>query len=75
MTRLLDEAVATVARLPDEQQDELAHVLLQLVGHQPPPYRLTPEEAADLDASTAEAARGDFATDDDIRAIWAKYRR
>jgi len=38
-----------------------------------PPYVLTPEEEADLDASLAEAERGDFATDEEVRAVWAKH--
>ncbi|RBP15743.1 hypothetical protein DFR50_10712 [Roseiarcus fermentans] len=75
MTRLLDEAVAVAARLPEDQQDELARVLLQLAGHEPPPYILTPDEDADIDASTAAEANGAFATDDDMRAIGAKYGR
>ena len=37
------------------------------------PYVLTPEEAADLDASLAEAARGEFATDEEVRAVRAKH--
>jgi hypothetical protein len=48
MTRLLEEAVATVASLPDEQQDEFARILLQLLGHDQPVFVLTPEEEADL---------------------------
>ena len=75
MTRLFDQAVATVNQLPDEQQDALARVLLQLAGHEQPPYLLTPEEEGDLDVSIAAEARGEFATDDDIRAIWAKHGR
>ena len=75
MTRLLDEAVAVAARLPEDQQDELARVLLQLAGHEPPPVILTPDEEADLDASTAAEANGEFATDDEMRAIRAKYGR
>ncbi len=75
MTRLLDEAVAVVARLPNERQDELARVLLQLAGYEQPPYILTPEEEADLDASIAAEERGEFATADEIRAIWAKHGR
>ena len=75
MTRLLDQAVATVAQLPHEQQDALARVLLQLAGQEQPPYLLTPEEEADLDASIAAESRGEFATDDEIRAIRAKHRR
>ena len=37
------------------------------------PYVLTIEEEADLDASLAEAERGEFATDEEVRAVWAKH--
>jgi len=73
MTRLLEQAVEVVSALPDEAQDDLARILLQLAGVEQPPYELTPEEAADLDASLADAANGEFATDEDIRAVWAKH--
>ena len=33
----------------------------------------TPEEEAELDESEAAASRGDFATDEEVRAIWAKH--
>jgi predicted transcriptional regulator len=75
MTRLLDEAVATVSTLPEDVQDDVARIMLQLAGVEQPPYVLTPEEEADLDASIAEARRGEFATDEEIRAIRAKYGR
>jgi predicted transcriptional regulator len=75
MTRLLDEAVATVSMLPEDVQDDVARIMLQLAGIEQPPYVLTPEEEADLDASIAEAERGEFATEEEIRAIRAKYGR
>ena len=75
MTRLLDEAMATVSTLPEHIQDEVARVMLQLAGVEQPPYILTPEEEADLDAAIAEAERGEFATDVEIRTIRAKHGR
>ena len=75
MTRLLEEAVATVASLPDEQQDDFARILLQLAGHEQPVHVLTPEEEADLDASIEAEKRGDFATDEEMNAIRTKYAR
>jgi hypothetical protein len=72
MTRLLEHAIETVATLPDDTQDELARILLQLAGVEQPPHELTPEEEADIDASLAEAERGEFATDEEVRAMWAK---
>jgi predicted transcriptional regulator len=73
MTRLLEQAVAAVSVLPDHVQDDLARMLLQLAGVEQPPYELTPEAAADIDASLAEAERGEFATDDEVRSLWAKH--
>jgi len=73
MTRLLEQAVAAVRVLPDDVQDDLAHMLLQLAGVEQPLYELSPEEAADIDASMAEAERGEFAADDEVRALWAKH--
>ncbi len=75
MTRLLEQAVATVSALPDDVQDEAARMLLQFAGIEQEPYELTPEEEADLDASLAAAERGEFATDEEVRAIWAKHGR
>jgi predicted transcriptional regulator len=54
-------------------QDDLARILLQFAGVEQPAYVLTPEEEADIDASLAEAERGEFATDEEIRAMWAKH--
>jgi hypothetical protein len=73
MTRLLEQAIETVSALPDDVQDDLARMLLQLAGVEQPLYELTPEEAADVDASLAEAERGEFATDEEVRAVWAKH--
>lgn len=73
MTELLEKAVATARGLPPETQDEIARMVLAFVGDDASIYQLTPEEEADLDASDAEVSRGEFATDEEVRAIWAKH--
>jgi hypothetical protein len=73
MTKLLDAAVETVRRLPPETQNDLARALLQMAGEEQPAIVLTPEEAASFDESLRQAERGQFATDEEVRAIWAKY--
>jgi hypothetical protein len=72
MTKLLEQAVETVRGLPPEMQDELARMLLQLAGEAQPLLQLSPEEEASLDESLAQADSGEFATDEQVRAIWAK---
>jgi hypothetical protein len=73
MTQLFERAVETVRTLPPEMQDEIARLVLQLASDEPQPtVELTAEEAASFDESFAQAERGEFATDDEIRALWAK---
>ena len=73
MTKLLEHAFETVRGLPPERQDDLARMLLQFAGEDQPAIRLTAEERAALDISKAAAARGEFAADEQVRAVWAKH--
>jgi hypothetical protein len=73
MTQLLEQAVQALRGLPPETQDALAHILLQLAGDDLSLVRLSAEEEASLEASLAQADHREFATDDQIKAIWAKY--
>jgi hypothetical protein len=73
MTKLFERAVETVRGLPAETQDELARLLLQLAGEDQPVVQLTAEEEASLEESIQQTERGEFATEEEVRAIWAKY--
>jgi hypothetical protein len=73
MTKLFEQAIEAVRHLPPEMQDELGRMLLQLAGNDQPPYQLSAEEAASLSESLAQADQGEFATDEQVRAIWAKH--
>jgi len=54
-------------------QDELARILLQFAGVDQLVIQLTAEEEGSFEASLAQAERGEFATDGQVRAIWAKH--
>ena len=73
MTRLLDEAFSKVSFLPDSEQDELARALLELAGVAQPPIQLTEAEEADLAEAEAEITRGELASADEVRTMWAKH--
>jgi predicted transcriptional regulator len=73
MTELLERAVETVRTLPAEAQNAVARFLLDLAGDDEAAAPLTAEEEASLDESLAQAERGEFATDEQVRAIWAKH--
>ena len=73
MTELLEQAIEKVRALPPRMQDEFARQLLQMAGQDMPVYRLTAEEKASMTKSLGQAGRGEFATDDQVRAVWAKH--
>jgi len=75
MTKLLDQALEAARNLPPAAQDDIARVVLRLAGNddEERPVALSPEERAAIAASKAAAARGEFATDEHVRAAWAKH--
>lgn len=73
MTKLLDQAFEMARALPAEAQDDIARVLLQLAGNESEPVELTSGEQAAIAESREQAARGEFATDEQVRAVWAKH--
>lgn len=48
-------------------------MVMQLAAVEQLISELSPEEQAELAESEAAADRGEFATDVQVRAIWAKY--
>ncbi len=73
MTKLLDRAIEAARAMPPEMQDEVARMLLQFAGEDQPVIQLTAEEESSFEESLAQAERGEFATDDEVRAVWAKH--
>jgi hypothetical protein len=73
MTDLLNRAVTAARNLPPEAQDEIARVVLKMATDEEPIYVLTPEEKASLAKSGEQSQRGEYATDEQVRAIWTKH--
>jgi hypothetical protein len=75
MTKLLDQALEAARNLPPDAQDDIARVVLRLAGSddEATPVPLTPDERAAIATSKAAAGRGEFATDEQVRAVWAKH--
>jgi hypothetical protein len=73
MTKLLEQALEVARSLSPSAQDDIARVVLRLAGtDEEPPVPLSPEERAAISASQDAAARGEFATDEQVRAAWGK---
>ncbi len=74
MTTLLDRALEVARSLAPDAQDEIARIVLRLTGaDEEPPLTLDPAERTAIEASKVAAARGEFATDEEVRAVWAKH--
>ena len=74
MTKLLDEALAAVRRLPPDAQDEIARAILSLASSGE--VELEPidsEHLTDVLESLAEARRREYATDSEIEAAFRRF--
>ena len=74
MTKLLEQALEAARSLSPDAQDDIARVVLRLAGtDEEPPVALSTEERAAIAASQEAATRGEFATDEQIRAVCGKH--
>lgn len=71
MTRAVLERVKT---WPAERQAYAAHLLLEIEQDGDPVFELTDEDRAAIDESIRQADRGEFATDEEMAAIFNKHR-
>ncbi len=76
MTKQEIEAVfARVRTWPEDRQAYAAFVLLDLEQEEKDGYELTEDDLAALDEAEAEIERGDVASDEEVRAVFDRFRR
>lgn len=73
MTTLLDQALELARGLPADEQDDIARLVMQLASRDVATVSFSDDERAAIERSKAAAARGEFATDEQVRAVWAKH--
>lgn len=74
ITKRLEQAVQAASAMSETQQDLLAAELMERIQDlSQPPYRLSPEDRAELEAALAEVERGEFATDEEVAAMWHRH--
>lgn len=74
MTKLLDQALEIARSLPADAQDDIARIVLQLTGAEASsPIVLSDDERSAIAASKEAARRGEFASEAQVRATWAKH--
>ena len=73
MTKLLEEAFRKASELPEDRQDFIGRMLLQVVGEGGAFSSLTDEQIAEVRRSLAQAEAGDFASDEAVRELYEKH--
>ena len=74
MTKLLEQAIARVRELPEEDQDAVAAVVLSMTeddAHGLAP--LDSDTRAAIREGLEQARRGEFVPEADIEAIWKRH--
>jgi predicted transcriptional regulator len=75
MTRRdIDAVLERVRAWPAERQDRAAALLIALEEEDEGAYVLSDEELAAIEEAEAQAARGEFATDEEMKALFDQYR-
>jgi hypothetical protein len=73
MTKLLEQALEAVRRLPPENQDEIARAMLTLAGDEGEPEPIDPADLPDVLESLVQAKCRQFATDAEVEAAFRRF--
>jgi hypothetical protein len=75
MTKLLEEAIATVRELPERDQDVAAKFLLALRNPEAPRHQLSDGQVAEVELAKREVREGKIATDAEMNDVWRRFGR
>lgn len=73
MTRILEEAFKRASELPEERQNVIGRMLLEVVADDARLPRLTAEQEEQVKASVQEADAGRFASSEVVNAVYKKH--
>jgi hypothetical protein len=72
MTKVLEDAIEKVRRLPEDRQAYVAEVLEQIAAAGSDLFIVPEGHRAAVLEGLAQAERGEFATDEEMTALWKK---
>ncbi len=72
MTKVLEDAIEKVRRLPEDRHADVAEILEQIVAFGSEPFIVPESHRAAVFQGLAEAERGEYVSDNDIAALWKK---
>lgn len=75
MTINLRKVLARAENWSEEDREELAQVVLEIEARRHGVYHASREELKAIDEALAAIGRGEIASDQEVEAVFAKYRR
>jgi hypothetical protein len=75
MTKLLEEAIATIRTLSDNEQDVCAKFLLAFANPEARLYQLDDTQAEEVELAKREVQEGKIATDAEMKDLWRRFGR
>ena len=72
MTKVLEDAIEKVRKLPEDRQAYVAEVLEQIAAAGSDLFTVPEDHCAAVLQGFEEAERGDFVSDDEMSALWKK---
>jgi len=71
----LKKVLARAENWSEQDQEELAQVVLEIEARRHSVYHASPAELKAIDEALAAVERGEIASDQEVEAVFAKYRR
>ena len=75
MTINLKNVFARAETWSEQDREELAQVALEIEARRHGLYHASPDELQAIDEALEAVARGEIASDEEVEAVFAKYRR
>jgi predicted transcriptional regulator len=75
MTVNLKKVLARAENWSEQDQEELAQVVLEIKARRHGVHHASPDELKAIDEALAAVERGEVASDQEVEAVFAKYRR
>jgi len=70
----IEQILERVRTWPAERQEDAAAILLEMEQQDSSFYELSEEELAEIEVALEEADRGEFATNEEMKALFDRYR-
>jgi hypothetical protein len=75
MNKLLEEAIVSVERLSERDQELAAKFLLGFANPDAHHYQLSNQQVAEIELAMREVRQGKIASDDEMDEVWRRFGR